>query len=109
MRTIQEIFDAVIAAGLYSMDHDEYMCPALKRACNCSIVTLDERDNAIGAIRVYIADELGSRSISLAAALDDAGLLVLDGRDTSYWFGVCLSIYQDWDNRPMPAQQETAS
>lgn len=98
MSTIQETFDAVIDAGIYGRSF-QFMCNALDVAVNTDVILPEEAASALSAIQGYL-DALGySKHGSLAGALKHAGIIPPCYSHAAY---VCLPIYRDWDNRPMP-------
>lgn len=103
MRTVQEIFDAVIDAGLYHGRHaysKRYMCYALGAAYRANVITMDDVIAAEAALLEY----LGFPGEALEGYLDKHGLSLED-------YGQCpegsifwdfTKLYRDWANRPMP-------
>lgn len=117
---VQDIFNKVIESGIYP--HQEgYMCHALTAsASHKGIITQKEWYAAREAIYEYL-EELASftlrqvRSVVLYKALSLVYNEVGEEyqakfKDRATWDNVktmpqvCLSIYQDWDNRPRTAE-----
>ena len=98
MRSIQEIFNVVIKAGIYnpaktsSSMSSAYMCYALDHAYNSkNLITGEERKAAQEAIEEYVYS-LCETTCWLATALSNNGL-PHSPKDL-------LAVYQDWNNRP---------
>lgn len=103
MRTVQEIFDAVIDAGLYHGRHtysQRYMCYALRAAYRVDVITTEDLCAAEAALREY----LSFPGEALEGYLGKLGLYLED-------YGQCppgsirwnfAKLYRDWANRPMP-------
>ena len=92
-RTIQQIFDAVIAGGCYAESQEyalnsAYMCTALTFAFQKNIISYEEMVEARKAISEY----LGHTSNSLWVALYE-NLLPCS-------FSHRLAIYRNWAARP---------
>lgn len=109
MRTPQEIFDAVIDAGLYwgtANGSTQYMCCALRTALVLGHVSSDEYAAADHAVREYLGEGCaeGGRGEALEGALHRWGFALHDwgtlpeGR--SFWN--FTKLYRGWANRPMP-------
>lgn len=103
MRTVQEIFNVVIAEGYYGefpfyTDNPfmtGFMCFALDRAYQESLITFNERDLAKREISRYLKALWGGIGGSnLKRCLVKRGL-----PSTSK---ARLAIYKDWKNRPLP-------
>jgi hypothetical protein len=98
MRTIQQTFDAVIAAGNYDRVYvgcfsSEYMCNALANGVNRGTITDKEHDRAMAAIKKYMAKYFG---IGTGYCLSHG--LVIKG--VPFTFDARLKIYQNWAKRP---------
>ena len=92
MRTIQEIFDAVIDGGYYANEFTPeevsgHMCVALTYANAADRITEAERHLALDEIQEYLQG-----AIFLST--------VLSIRDLPYEHEDRLAIYRDWVNRP---------
>lgn len=90
---VQDIFNRVIAAGLYGDGHGgacEYMCNSLGAASMRKIITRDECLLAQQAIRLYL--QAVEESDTLRGALMT--------RDLPAHQEARLAIYLDWANRP---------
>lgn len=83
---LQEIFNAVITAGLYN-EQNCLMCHSLREAALSGVVTTLERDRALFEINAYLSGfgSLGG---------------FLDYKKSDFDFQTRLSVYQDWANRP---------
>lgn len=99
MRTLQEIFAAVIAAGHYLETYtpsvsSPFMCNALSSAVYNGTITGAEERKALRSIEQYIVGVLGAAysSQSLVCAL-------INVRYTTT-FKDRLAIYQNWGKRP---------
>lgn len=104
MRTVQEIFDAVIDAGLYHGLHaysNTYMCYALRAAYSVDVITTEDLCAAEAALREYLSfpgEALeGYLAHTLGLCLEDYGHL--PWRSARWDF---TKLYRDWANRPMP-------
>lgn len=93
-RTVQEVFNVVIAKDIYPIN-EHYMCVALEQAVTDHFITVAECSSAKLEITNYLA-ELSQgepfRPSSLYTAFERLGLERAP-RDL-------LTIYQDWANRP---------
>lgn len=97
-RTIQQIFDAVIAAGNYHRVYvgcfsSEYMCNALDNGVKRGTITDKEHDKAMAAIKRYMGKYLGigtGRSLVYGLAI----------KGVPFTFDARLKIYQNWAKRP---------
>lgn len=87
MRSIQQVFDTVIAHDLYN-EHTEYMCIALDNAYSSDVISYDERIAATEAINEYIQ---GSTTLRFA---------LLKDYDVITDFPERLAIYRNWEGRP---------
>jgi hypothetical protein len=98
MRTIQQTFDAVIAAGHYietcvSGVSSEFMCNAIRHAGYHGTITEADGRKALRSIEQYMCVALGAaRGRTLYDALLD------NGKCTE--FKDRLAIYQNWAKRP---------
>ena len=112
-RTLQEVFDAVIATGVYSgnsgyvlVGHQhaykcEFMCNCLKRALQGGVITKAEYKRNIDSIEAYIIKVGGEGAgCILHTELRKAELVPNQSRDES--FSTMLSIYTNWAKRPQP-------
>lgn len=104
MRTVQEIFDAVIDAGLYHgrhADSKKYMCYALRAAYRVDVITTEDLCAAEAALREYLSfpgEALeGYLAHMLGLRLEDYGHLP---EGSIFWN--FTKLYRDWANRPMP-------
>lgn len=84
---VQNTFNMVIAANLYSEDNYGLMCHAIEAAYCLEVLTKEEADMAHKEIKTYLKG-YGS----LAGALDNRGL--------PWDFESRLKIYKDWENKP---------
>lgn len=82
MRTIQEIFDAVIDFGHYA--EQGLMCWALQDAGSHGLISEDEEEFATAEIENYL-----SGYITLSQAIKCEGLTMEP-----------ITILKDWENRP---------
>lgn len=112
-RTLQEVFDAVIATGVYSGDvgyalvgHQqtykcEFMCNCLKRALQGDVITKAEYNRNMDSIEAYII-KLGGEGTGcvLHTELLKAELVPNQSHDEA--FSIMLSIYTNWAKRPQP-------
>ena len=103
MRTVQEIFDAVIDAGLYHgrhADSKKYMCYALGAAYHAGVITMEDVCAAEAALLEY----LGFPGEAMEGYLLTQGLRLEDycrcPPGGSFWN--FTKLYRDWANRPMP-------
>lgn len=113
MRTLQEVFDAVIATGVYSGDvgyalvgHNqtykcEFMCNCLKRALQGDVITKAEYKRNMASIEAYII-KLGGKGTGgvLHIELLKAGLVTTIEHHEA--FSIMLNIYTNWAKRPQP-------
>lgn len=118
MKSIQEIFDLLIATGMYSIEPSEewqhkFMCHSLDQAVDdgtgSGLITVDEYSLAMGEIVDYL-EHLGVDSgVSLTSGLINSfgvsigsheWMELADKVRTKY----CLAIFKDWANRPMIEQ-----
>ena len=93
MRTIQQIFDVLIARGHYkegqhSYWHSPYMCNAARRGYDHGTITKAERDKVIRIIGIYIGDYSTLYTAQVYHQVQD--------RD----FAARLKIYLNWAKRP---------
>lgn len=99
MRTIQEVFDVVLANDLYPLPDKDYpaMCPSISRAWLFKLITADEEQQAIDDINSYL-DKLGG-GYRDSAYLQRQLAATFNLKE---WppVEVMLAIYSDWDNRP---------
>lgn len=113
MRTLQEVFDAVIATGVYSGDvgyalvgHQhaykcEFMCNCLKRALQGGVITKAEYKRNMDSIEAYIIKVGGAGTgCVLHTVLLKAGLVTTIEHHEA--FSTMLSIYTNWAKRPQP-------
>lgn len=94
MRSVPEIFKAVIAAGAYdttatgwSDETSPHMCFALRIALNNGHISRAEEVEAYQEIQKYLD------GFSFLRSMLSANKLPNDGVDR-------LGVYMDWDNRP---------
>lgn len=98
MRTVQQIFDAVIAAGHYTETYvpsvsSEFMCLAINNAEYSGTITEAEERKALRSIEQYVYVVLGAgRGSTLLGALLNNGELT-EFKDR-------VAIYQNWAKRP---------
>ena len=107
MKSIHEIFNAVIEGGHYGGPYpsiegrlrERYMCFALQRASDKELITYEEAQFAASCIEEYLSCLLPDRRhvLTLMSALRDNGL--------PYSQEDLLAIYQDWENRPKAKEQ----
>lgn len=99
MRTIQEIFDVVLANDLYPLPDTDYpaMCNSLARAWRFGLVTMDEEQRAVGAINNYL-NKLGGGECD--SAYLQRQLAITFNLKEYPPVEVTLAIYRDWDRRP---------
>lgn len=103
MRTVQEIFDAVIDAGLYHGLHaasKKYMCFALRAAYHAGVITTDEHCAAVDALLEYLhrpGDALDGYLLAQRLRLEDYGQCPEGSIRWNF-----TKLYRDWANRPMP-------
>lgn len=104
MKTIQQIFDAVIDAGHYPCNGEtfpssNFMCNALDFAHGLDVITAYEQHKASVAINTYM-DKLKESAVlnpalynvvTLRGALNEAHVKTRKSN---------LAIYKDWKNRP---------
>lgn len=113
MRTVQQIFDAVIDAGLYwgtAPDRSRYMCHALQAAQVRGFISWGEYHHAATAVWEYLGngDADRGRSEALEGVLNRWGFALHDwgtpqaAHFTSTQFWDLTKLYRDWANRPMP-------
>lgn len=90
MRDIQEIFNLIIAEGLFNdncEDGDVYMCDSVDSAYYQGIITADEREYVKSNISKYIRG-----AFSLRGMLKRNGL--------AHEYEDRRALYLDWANRP---------
>lgn len=85
---IQEIFNRVIATGLYG-GSNSYMCNSLHGALEAGVITEGEYHFADTSIKEYLK-QMKESTIS--------GILIEQGKP--YRNGEAIEIYRDWANRP---------
>lgn len=99
MRTIQEVFDVVLANDLYPLPDIDCpaMCISLGRAGRYKLITADEEQQATGGINSYLNELGGGEKDSVYPQRQLAITFNLDE-----WppVEVLLAIYRDWDRRP---------
>ena len=99
MRTIQEVFDVVLANDLYPLPDCDYpaMCNSLARAWRYKLITVNEEQQATDDIDSYL-DKLGE-GVEDSAYLQRQLAITFNLKE---WppVEVMLAIYRDWDNRP---------
>lgn len=96
MRTIQEIFNVVIEAGLYGKG--TFMCFSLGRAEDAGLITSLESSTAIQVISDYLNTGVGSNT--LISSLASSGNLNKEEIGKGYTKVDLTRIYKDWANRP---------
>ena len=99
MRTIQEIFDVVLANDLYPLEDKDFpaMCHSLGRAWRYNLITTDEERQATDGIDSYLA-ELGRWVMS--SAYLQRQLAITFNLDECPPVEILRAIYRDWDRRP---------
>lgn len=103
MRTVQEIFDAVIDAGLYHgrhADSKKYMCYALRAAYHVDVITTEDLCAAEAALREYLSfpdEALEGYLLWRGLSLEEYGQCPAG---SIFWN--FTKLYRDWANRPMP-------
>lgn len=103
MRTVQEIFDAVIDAGLYNgrhTDSERYMCYALRAAYTANVITMEDICAAEAALREYLSspgEALEGYLLGHNLRLGDHGHCPAG---SIFWN--FTKLYRDWASRPMP-------
>lgn len=94
MRTLQEIFNVVINAGIYSKELENttspFMCAALILAFKTKHITREEGRMARDAIKEYLSP---TGYLFLTSALRN--------EDHPSTFEDRKAIYLDWENRPL--------
>lgn len=99
MRTVQEIFDAVIDAGFYmTAKGSDYMCHAIDAATFDNLINYEEGQAAKGAIADYLRP---SKCETMSTHLNrmhnaffwQCPVNVYGSRDFT-------AVYRDWANRP---------
>ena len=99
MRTMQEIFDVVLANDLYPLPDRDYpaMCHSLAKACLEGLIPMDEELEAEQKIGEYLDKLGGGRKDS--AYLQRQLAITFNLKE---WppAEVMLAIYRDWDRRP---------
>lgn len=104
MRTVQQIFDTVIDAGLYHGRHADskrYMCYALRAASHANVITPEEYGAAYGALLCYLRFPGEALEGFLIEQGFDLRLYGTTDRHPNCWD--FTKLYRDWANRPMPA------
>ena len=99
MRTIQEIFDVVLANDLYPLLDDGFpsMCHSISRAWRYNLITTDEKHQAFDDIDSYLAElYVGER----ASAYLQRQLAIAFNLDECPPVEILRAIYRDWDRRP---------
>ena len=112
-RTLQEVFDAVIATGVYSgesgyvlVGHNqtfkcEFMCNCLKRAYQGDVITKAEYKRNMDSIEAYIIKVGGEGTgCVLHTELRKAELVPNQSHEEA--FNTMLGIYYNWAKRPQP-------
>lgn len=113
MRTLQQIFDVVIDAGLYwgtTPERSRYMCHALQAAQVLGCISWGEYYSAATAVGEYLGngDAERGQGEALEGALNRWGFALHDwgtpqaAHFTSTQFWDFTKLYRDWANRPMP-------
>lgn len=104
MRTVQQIFDAVIDAGLYHgrhADSKQYMCHALRAAYHANVIPIGDVIAAEAALLEYLdfpGEALeGYLGYTLGLCLEDYGQRPPESTRWNF-----TKLYRDWANRPMP-------
>lgn len=108
-RTLQEIFDVVIDAGLYPFNFkrgfkgSNYMCNALKLAREANIITTKEYMRADNSIHKYFKKLVPDSwyGSSLGNIWWEAGIIKeWNPLDIDHLIPRFLACYKDWTNRP---------
>lgn len=103
MRTVQEIFDAVIDAGLYHGRHAAsraYMCYALRAAVQVNVIATVERRTAVDALLEYL--DFPGEALEGYLLKHDLPLEAYGQRPMECGYWDFTKMYRDWANRPMP-------
>lgn len=103
MRTVQEIFDAVIDAGLYHgrhADSKKYMCYALRNAYHANVITMDDVIAAEAALLEYLS--FPGEALEDYLLKHDLPLEAYGQRPMGRGYWEFTKLYRDWANRPMP-------
>ena len=105
MRTIQEIFNVVIEAGLYGKG--DFMCFSLGRAEDAGLISPLESSMTIRVIDHYLSTGVGSNTLitgvgsnTLISSLISSGNLTKEEIGKSYTEVDLTRIFKDWANRP---------
>ena len=96
MRTIQEIFNVVIEAGLYGKGN--FMCFSLEEAVNTGLISASEFCATKCEIDAYLHTGVGSNT--LISSLASSGNLNKEEIGKGYTKVDLTRIYKDWANRP---------
>lgn len=109
MRSVQEIFNATIAAGFYdkSLDSNEGMCDALHMARQAGVITQSEQTMAWREIKQYVGGEFdylyrrlfNQRIVELPEGADGWQDLTSD-ECTELARSTMIKIYSKWNERP---------
>ena len=99
MRTMQEIFDVVLANDLYPLLDIDYfsMCYSLDWAGRYKLITADEEQQARDGIDSYLDKLGGGEKVS---AYLQRQLAITFNLDEYPPVEILLAVYRDWDNRP---------
>lgn len=103
-RTLQEIFGAVIDGGYYFRRDiaSQYMCHALKSACEEGAIAEEELQRANQSIKAYMIKLnpclISIKACTLSICLYDAGITKHVRANENK--AMLLAIYRDWTNRP---------
>lgn len=103
MRTVQEIFDTVIDAGLYHGRHaysKKYMCYALRAAYRANVITMDDVIAAEAALLEYLS--FPGEALEGYLYEHDLPLEAYGHLPEGSIFWDFTKLYRDWANRPMP-------
>lgn len=108
MRTPQEVFRAVITAGLYAQPNTNlFMCNVLRQAAGIGAITYAEAEQARQSILEYMRalPDVGARDACLVdachAAWPQGGHEARNGQQIAAWVNrVGVVLYWNWDKRP---------
>lgn len=100
VRTLQQIFDAVIDSGLYSEEGQSFMCLSLDDAYDRGVISEKEYNKGIKSIKVFIR-RLPHYSAMHSTPPLACYLNALKGDFVEVApFSECLAVYQNWAKRP---------
>lgn len=116
MRTVQEVFRALIAAGWYGQ-YSQYMCNGLQGAEYAGFITYEEARACKQAIDLYMLaltpQDAGVHDYIMASACGEAWpdgphlpFFSTHREDVEWAEKVGTVLYWNWDNRPYPKREE---